>query len=36
MILIHFVFTDINGNLKHFEYHIKFGEADNESNCKDG
>ena len=62
--LIHFVYTDVNGNIKirlkeptnkrvvfsfsnkmelaeilglteHFEYHTKFGEADNQSNCKD-
>ena len=62
--LIHFVYTDINHNLKiclrepvknwvvfsfsskmelaeilglieHFEYHTKFGEADNKFNCED-
>ena len=62
--LIHFVYTDVNGNIKirlkepinkrvvfsfnnkmelteilglmeHFEYHTKFGEGDNQSNCED-
>ena len=62
--LVHFVYSDINGNLKirlkepirnrvvlsfnnqtdlteilglveHFQYHTKFGEADNQSNCQD-
>ena len=26
--------AEILGLIEHFEYHIKFGEADNESNCK--
>ena len=62
--LVHFFYSDINGNLKirlkepirnrvvlsfnnqtdlaeilglveHFQYHTKFGEADNQSNCQD-